>query len=180
LLKNGASSLSSQFSRLPELRSDKGVLTNIKMSGFFESDENSTISQTGQLLIYSAGQVFTAGQEQIVAGAPDDGDKREGPDDTDSGDDNTPTPTPTPTPNVVTLEQLQTAYNNKFKALIDTRCAGCHASRPSKWGSFADVKIFADQGRGRVNDGSMPRGGTLSNTEKTELTQFLDSLAKLP
>lgn len=180
LLKDGSGSVSAQFSRLPEFKSEKGPLTNFRMSGFFQSDKNSVISQVGQLLLSAGDRVFTAGNDQIVAGGPADNGAGDSGDTGDDTPDPQSTPTPTPTPNVVTLEQLQTQYNTKFKSILDNRCVNCHANRPSRWGSFADVKLFSGQGAGRVDSGSMPLGTALSNTDKSELTKFLDELSRLP
>lgn len=180
LLKDGSGSVSAQFSRLPEFKSENGPLTNFRMSGFFQSDQNSVISQVGQLLLSSGDRVFTAGNGQIVADAPKDdpgGDSGNTGGDTQ---DPQPTPTPTPTPNVVTLEQLQTQYDTKFKAILDNRCVACHAGRQSRWNNFNDVKIYASQGASRVDNGDMPRGGPLSNADKADLTKFLRDLARLP
>lgn len=178
LLKDGSGSVTSQFSRLPEFRSDKGPLSNFRMSGFFESDENAVISQVGEMLISSGDAIFTAGKDQIVADAPKDNPDNNGAVTPQPA--STATPTPTPTANVVTLEQLQQKYTNQIKTLIDSRCVQCHANRTSRWNNFDAVKLFADQGAGRVDTGDMPRGSPLSNTEKTELANFLRDLARLP
>jgi hypothetical protein len=181
LLKDGSGSVSAQFSRLPEFKSEKGPLSGFRMSGFFQSDENSVISQVGQILLSSGGRIYTAGTEQIVAGGTE-GDSGGGGSNSggDIQDPQPTTPTPTPTPNVVTLEQLQTQYDSKFKAILDNRCVACHAGRQSRWNNFNAVKLYADQGSSRVESGDMPRGGTLSNTDKSELTKFLKDLARLP
>lgn len=180
LLKDGSGSVTSQFSRLPEFKSDSGPLTSFKMSGFFQSDQNSVISQVGQLLLSSGDRIFTAGNDQIVAGGPQDdgGNGNSGNDPQDPQP--TVTPTPTPTPTVVTLEQLQTQYDTKFKAILDNSCVNCHSGRQSRWNNFNNVKLYADDGGSRVELGDMPRGSTLSNTDKADLTKFLKDLAKLP
>lgn len=178
LLKDGSGSVTSQFTRLPEFRSDTGPLSNFRMSGLFESDVNAVISQVGEMLISSGNKIFTTGKDQILADVPQNAPGNNG----SAGSPATqlsPSPTSTPTPNVVTLEQLELKYTNQMKALIDSRCAQCHADRPSQWDNFDAVKLFADQGSGRVETGSMPLGSKLSESEKIELVNFLKDLAVL-
>lgn len=164
--------------RMPVLKGSSGPLGNPLFSAIFKSNENKVIAPSGNLVVYSGEKVFTSNSKGAVASQPSDGSGG------NSTVGTTPTPSPTPTvapsPSGPTLAELQTQYNNKFKATFDNRCVACHANRPSRWNTFDAVKLYASQGDERIRSGDMPRGGTLSQTDKTETADFLKALARLP
>jgi hypothetical protein len=86
-------------------------------------------------------------------------------------------PTPPPVDPVVELQNL---YSTQVKAIIDMRCATCHASTSPRLTSFDLNKAAAGKALSAVNNGSMPLGGALSATEKATLVDFYSKLSKLP
>jgi len=88
-------------------------------------------------------------------------------------------PTPTPNPdNEVTAQNVN--YNNFVRALLQTKCGGCHGaggSANSNWAlsDYASVKEKV----ARINDrvlvkGDMPAVGSLSAKEKELLKAWFD------
>jgi hypothetical protein len=59
-----------------------------------------------------------------------------------------------------------------IEAIFEASCSGCHGSA---WASCWSVQASGSQIQGAVSSGAMPRGGTLSASDKTTLLGWLSA-----
>ena len=174
VLKDSAGQYSPESYRLRNLKAPQGVITPERFSAFFESDEKGVIAPRGTLVAVSGGKVYQRGGSTTVV-KKDEPQTQAPPPSQERATSQPSTPTLK-----YTLDQLQTMYTSKFKSLIDTRCQGCHSARASNMKDFASTKTYASQAASYVSSGEMPKGGSLSATEKADFLDFLDVLKKYP
>jgi hypothetical protein len=174
ILKDREGRYSPERTRLPQIKASSGKLSAERISGLLTAEQDARVVPLNGLVALQANKIYVAGGASSGGGSDKPGTT--GP----VAQNPSPTPTATATPTGPSLADLQGQYNNRFKALIDARCVACHSNRTSRWNTFDNVKLYADQGSSRVDTGDMPRGGTLSATDKRELTDFLKALARLP
>ena len=177
ILKDSSGRYYPEKSRLPEFRSGSGKISVSRMAGTFVSDEKSVISPEGEFALLGGNSVFMSGSSASKPVSEKESDKNPVTNNSD------PVVSPQKDPvTVVSLEELRKQYNDKYKAIFDASCVGCHSNsnRASKFNTFESVKLYADQASGRVKSGNMPQGGTLSLEVKNDVALFLENLAKLP
>ena len=91
-----------------------------------------------------------------------------------SDDDDDTNTTPNPTPEV--------SFKNTVKTIIDTNCAisGCHVAGTGRvdFSVLANIQGEASTIKIKINNGSMPKNGTLSSSEKTNIINWIDQGAK--
>ena len=91
-----------------------------------------------------------------------------------SDDDDDINTTPDPTPEV--------SFKSTVKPIIDTSCAisGCHVAGTGRvdFTVLANIQAQASTMKVKLNNGSMPKTGTITSTQKTNIVNWIDQGAK--
>lgn len=90
----------------------------------------------------------------------------------DNEDDKNPTPDPTP----------EVSFKNTVKPIIDAGCAtsGCHVAGTGRvdFTTYEGVKSAAAGVKTKINNGSMPKTGSITDAQKTSIITWVDEGAK--
>ncbi len=91
-----------------------------------------------------------------------------------------PTPTPTPTP-TLNCTGVDSKFSTVVSVIIQNSCStsGCHSAGssngPGALTNFAQISASAAAIRSAVESGSMPKGSTLTQAQKTAISCWVAS-----
>jgi cytochrome c5 len=87
---------------------------------------------------------------------------------------------PDPAP-VVPVPTVKVTYDANVKAIMSSKCTGCHGSTPSNgaptsYATYNQVKNSIDKILGRINNAGnpMPQGGLMAQSLRDEIQQWKD------